>query len=192
MNKELSSVPNLDIVDGQILTTSMRVAEFYGRRHRDVVRKIEQLDIPADFFCANFFAQKHSHPKTGEIYSSYQMTKDGFYFLVSGFTGKKAYEFRIAFIREFNRMEKEIKRKSDFDPYITELLGNLASHCQKQDMRMVRRSEYEALKTSYGNLVELFQSMQDRLDDEIQCFEAIVERIEKADPKPEGNLIVIK
>lgn len=33
------------------------------------------------------------------------MTKDGFVFLVMGFTGKKAAAFKEAYIAEFNRME---------------------------------------------------------------------------------------
>lgn len=36
------------------------------------------------------------------------MTKDGFAFLVMGFTGRKAAQFKESYIKEFNRREKEI------------------------------------------------------------------------------------
>jgi hypothetical protein len=36
------------------------------------------------------------------------MTKDGFVFLVMGFTGKKAAAFKEAYIAEFNRMEAQL------------------------------------------------------------------------------------
>ncbi|EBA6490188.1 Rha family transcriptional regulator, partial [Salmonella enterica] len=44
----------------------------------------------------------------GEKRPMYEMTKDGFVFLVMGFTGKKAAAFKEAYIAEFNRMEAEL------------------------------------------------------------------------------------
>ncbi|OAH95758.1 hypothetical protein AZH52_01600 [Proteus mirabilis] len=38
----------------------------------------------------------------------FQMTKNGFVFLVMGFTGKKAAQFKEAYISEFDRMEAEL------------------------------------------------------------------------------------
>ncbi|ACY84441.1 antirepressor protein [Edwardsiella piscicida] len=40
------------------------------------------------------------------------MTKDGFVFLVMGFTGKKAAAFKEAYIAEFNRMEAQLLQKT--------------------------------------------------------------------------------
>ena len=39
----------------------------------------------------------------------YQMTRDGFVFLVMGYTGKKAAQFKEFYIRRFNEMEAQIK-----------------------------------------------------------------------------------
>lgn len=41
------------------------------------------------------------------------MTKDGFVFLVMGFTGKKAARFKEAYIEEFNRMEAELHKQTE-------------------------------------------------------------------------------
>ncbi|WP_440867560.1 Rha family transcriptional regulator [Symbiopectobacterium purcellii] len=38
----------------------------------------------------------------------FTMTKDGFVFLIMGFTGKKAAAFKEAYIAEFNRMEAQL------------------------------------------------------------------------------------
>lgn len=38
----------------------------------------------------------------------YQITKNSFVFLVMGFTGKKAAQFKEAYIAEFDRMESEL------------------------------------------------------------------------------------
>ena len=41
------------------------------------------------------------------------MTKDGFTFLVMGYTGKKAAAFKEAYIKRFNEMEAELRKKDN-------------------------------------------------------------------------------
>jgi phage regulator Rha-like protein len=41
----------------------------------------------------------------------YLMSRDGFAFLAMGFTGKKAAEFKAAYIRRFNDMEIQIAER---------------------------------------------------------------------------------
>jgi len=43
----------------------------------------------------------------------YEMTRDGFSFLVMGFTGAKAAQFKEAYIEAFNRMEDHIQNQID-------------------------------------------------------------------------------
>ena len=38
----------------------------------------------------------------------YTMNRDGFFMLVTGFTGEKAKQIKLAFIKQFNRMEKKL------------------------------------------------------------------------------------
>lgn len=87
------------------------MAEFFGKQHKNVIQKIETLDCSPDFASANFSADVQSvsigngAKRESKIY---EMTKDGFVFLVMGFTGKKAAAFKEAYIAEFNRMEAQI------------------------------------------------------------------------------------
>ncbi len=46
---------------------------------------------------------------TGRKLQSYEMTKDGFMFLVMGFTGKKAAAIKEAYINAFNEMKPQIE-----------------------------------------------------------------------------------
>lgn len=46
----------------------------------------------------------------------YQITKNGFVFLVMGFTGKKAATFKEAYIAEFDRMEEELRQNNAPSP----------------------------------------------------------------------------
>ena len=91
------------IQDQQIKTDSLKVAEAFDKNHRDVLRKIESLECPLDFNERNFALVKYTDAK-GEERPMYEMTKDGFMFLVMGFTGAKASQVKVAFIEAFNQM----------------------------------------------------------------------------------------
>ncbi|MBP2605502.1 Rha family transcriptional regulator [Acinetobacter calcoaceticus] len=95
------------IQDDQVKTSSLKVAELFGKQHKDVLRKIESLECSSEFTSAHFCA----HVQTVEIGNGatreskyYEMTKDGFIFLVMGFTGAKAAQIKEAYINTFNHM----------------------------------------------------------------------------------------
>ncbi|MCS3528390.1 Rha family transcriptional regulator [Acinetobacter johnsonii] len=91
------------IQDQQIKTDSLKVAKAFGRRHTNVLRAIETLDCAKSFNALNFELVKYIDAK-GESRPMYEMTKDGWMFLVMGFTGEKAAQIKIAFINAFNAM----------------------------------------------------------------------------------------
>lgn len=53
---QISTQPEAFIhaVHGALKTTSLKVAEAFGKRHADVLRKIEALDCPSEFTSAHF------------------------------------------------------------------------------------------------------------------------------------------
>jgi len=98
-------------LDGQLITSSLLVAEAFGKRHDNIIQKIESLDIPDSFSSPNFsgHVQKVSVGNGAQRESKvYRMTKDGFILLVMGFTGKRAMEIKIAYINAFNRMAAQL------------------------------------------------------------------------------------
>ncbi len=101
------SHPDVTIKNGRAVTTSVAVAEFFRKMHKDVLRKIETLECSEDFNERNFTPVTYTDAK-GEKRPMYQITKNGFVFLVMGFTGKKAAAFKEAYIAEFDRMEAEL------------------------------------------------------------------------------------
>lgn len=95
-------------------TTSLVVAEFFGRRHADVVNTINKLDCSTAFTERNYsFCTKNNVLKNGKPQNYCEMTKDGFMFLVMGFTGKKAARLKEAYIDEFNRMSDFISERQN-------------------------------------------------------------------------------
>lgn len=90
-------------------TTSLKVAEFFGKNHRDVLRDIRNVmaNCSESFNERNFALVEYVDPK-GESRPMYAMTKDGFTMLAMGYTGEKAMRLKEAYIAQYNAMEQEL------------------------------------------------------------------------------------
>ena len=95
--------PYLAIINGVIKTTSLKVAEHFGKQHKNVLQAIDRLECSLEFNQLNFQPVEYSDAK-GEKRPAYEMTKDGFTFLAMGFTGKEAAKWKEAYINAFNAM----------------------------------------------------------------------------------------
>ena len=104
--------PELAIINGEIKTNSLKIAEHFGKRHDTVLRSIKNLDCSDDFRRRNFAEtlEERENPKGGLPIKSpaYELTRDGFTFLAMGFTGKQAAQWKEAYILAFNCMESEL------------------------------------------------------------------------------------
>ena len=100
--------------DGQAVTSSLTVAEVFGKEHKNVMRDIKSLEIPEKWRGLNFELTQHlvqaGSAKRNMPY--YRLTRDGFTLLVMGFTGKKAMQFKLAYIHAFNQMEGRLQNKA--------------------------------------------------------------------------------
>ncbi|HEH5222723.1 TPA: Rha family transcriptional regulator [Campylobacter coli] len=97
----------LEVANDQVTTTSLDIAAVFNKRHDNIIAKIETF--PKDSFTdLNFKASKYID-STGRILPCYKITRDGFSLLVMGFTGEKAYKWKIEFIKVFNEMEKRLR-----------------------------------------------------------------------------------
>ena len=89
-------------------TTSRLIAEKFQKRHSDVLRAIKELDCSRDFTERNFALSEYSD-STGRKLPEYIITRDGFVFLVMGFTGDLAAKFKEEYLEQFNRMEDALR-----------------------------------------------------------------------------------
>ena len=96
--------PTLAVVDGKPTTTSQQIAAHFNKRHDVVLRAIANLGCSPEFTARNFAASEYTD-STGRKLPAYRITRDGFVFLVMGFTGKDAARWKEAYIDAFNRME---------------------------------------------------------------------------------------
>lgn len=118
MSNAIAIVPEQFIFaqENELKTTSIKVAEAFGKLHKDVLKKIESLECSKEFHERNFsLMQIDVEIGNSAIRKSpaYEMTKDGFMFLVMGFTGKAAAAIKEAYINAFNTMAAQLFGKRE-------------------------------------------------------------------------------
>lgn len=74
-----------------------------------VIDSIEKLALMG---VTDFREPPYVHPQNGQTYRSFDMTRDGFTLLAMGLTGKKALQFKLRYIEQFNAMEAELKAQA--------------------------------------------------------------------------------
>ncbi len=95
-------------VDGALtVAASRQVVEHSGKQYYNVMRDIRELDCSPEFIALNFEASEYVDV-TGRKLPQMLMTRDGFTFLVIGFTGKDAAHWKENYIAAFNAMEQRL------------------------------------------------------------------------------------
>lgn len=110
--------------NGVAMTTSLLVAETFGKRHEHVVRDIEETIGKIQLVDCQYTPNLGNRnpmflEQTNEVampnggtrkVKQYTMNRDGFTLLAMGYTGKKAMEFKLRYIDAFNAMERIIQQ----------------------------------------------------------------------------------
>lgn len=106
--------------DKQAVTTSVRIAEVFGKRHDNILRQInsligslrEQQDFThlKNEVSTIKYAVGEYADSTGRKLKQYIMNRDGFTLLAMGFTGSKALKFKLQYIQAFNEMEAKLRK----------------------------------------------------------------------------------
>ena len=104
--------PQIEVVDRRAVTSSVAMAEFFGKSHKHVLEAIRDVveNCPADFNGPNFRLAKYTDAQ-GKSRPCYHLTRDAFSLVAMGFTGKKAMAWKVAYINAFNAMERALMRK---------------------------------------------------------------------------------
>lgn len=120
-------------------TTSLKVAEVFGKRHDNVMRDIKQIlsDCAAlkieDRSRLNFQPSEYTDT-TGRKLPMYEMNRAGFSLLAMGFTGKKALEWKVKYIVAFDLMEQALLNQQ-----------NLSWQEARTNNKIGRREETDAI-----------------------------------------------
>ncbi|NTZ40013.1 peptidase [Enterobacter sp. JMULE2] len=104
--------PEITVINGQAVTSSLAIADYFTKRHERVLDKIRNIECSPAFAEHNFVLSEYTDA-TGRKLPCYQITRDGFAFLAMGFTGKRAAQFKESYITAFNNMEKLLLDSTD-------------------------------------------------------------------------------
>lgn len=102
--------------NGNIVTTSLLVAEKFGKEHRHVLEAIRELIRTAENSALlNWFEESAYVSAQNKELPMFIMNQDGFTLLVMGFSGKKALGFKMDYIQAFNNMKNSLLGKSQYN-----------------------------------------------------------------------------
>lgn len=104
----MDNLINIEEKDGQLLVSSLEVAENFGKNHFHVIRDIEKLIEDNPKMDYPMFYKSTYTSKQNKQLPMYLMNRDGFSLLVMGFNGKKALEWKFKYIKAFNDMEQKL------------------------------------------------------------------------------------
>ena len=116
-----ANAPELNVINGLPVVSSLAIAENFEKQHFQVMRDIRALsdDIPNELRESNFVSSQYEgKTPTGGTrkYPMYLLTRDGFTLVAMGFTGKKALAWKIKYIQAFNEMERALLEGKHGEP----------------------------------------------------------------------------
>lgn len=139
------------IIEGRPVTSSRIVAEYFGKRHNDVLRGIRDLIEKNTDLSKSFIAREEQiETSNGASRSNpvFLMDQKGFCILAMGFTGAKALEFKCAFYDEFERMKNELEAPTTITPAEQRAIQRevaIRAHKTSSNYRTI----YRAIKARY-------------------------------------------
>lgn len=100
------------IENGQAVTDSLKIAEVFEKEHARVMRDIRELDCSEGFRVGNFAESTYINGQGREM-PKFHMNRRAFTLLAMGYTGKRAMEFKEAYIERFEELEKQLTQPSN-------------------------------------------------------------------------------
>ncbi len=154
----------------EAMTDSLTVAESFEKRHDVVLRKIESLiENDSTQNCGECFVKTWYKDSSGKRNTKYLMNRDGFAFLVMGFTGKKANEWKWKYIDAFNKMESVITEKKTAAWIDTRKRGMITRRTETDVIKMLVEyakeqgsTHADMLYMTYSRLANKFAGIQTR------------------------------
>ena len=135
---------SVNIHNATLTTDSRRVAKHFKRLHKNILRAYDDLDCSDEFRRLNFeptMAEVVGPKGAIRVERIVHMTKDGFMFLVMGFTGKEAARVKESYIFAFNAMAEQLQ--------LVERAGFLSYWKQRLDLE--KRDQTSFTWASFGS-----------------------------------------
>jgi len=136
----------------QAMTSSNRVADVFGKEHRNVLATIGGM-LKNQQTQNKFTKSTYVNEQNGQSYPMYYMTRDGVTLLAMAFTGKKALQFKIKYIQAFNSMETQIKTGYAIPGSYAEALKLAAKQAEQIEDMKPKALFADAVTTSHTTIL---------------------------------------
>lgn len=141
---------------GTPVTDSVKVAQVFGKQHKNVLKSIRNLAAQ------NLAAKSWFHEITyldgrGQTQPMFLMNRDGFSLLAMSLTGEKALQFKVGFIQQFDAMEAALKEIAPTRPAIPQTFAEalrLAASQAEQIEKQQKQIEAERPRVLFSQAVE--------------------------------------
>ena len=187
------------VVEGRAVTSSFKVAEYFGKKHSDVVRAVDdliaknqELQVLRNFARYSETVSLNDKGATRKV-PAYWMDRKGFCLLAMGFTGAKALEFKCAFYDQFERMEEALRAPSDQSALIT----TTEQYEIRKTIKSRAKNSSVHYQTVYNALYDYFKiaSYKDLRHDQMKAALALIETCTlkpqlPAPTIPEGSIVI--
>lgn len=158
------------VENGQVVTDSLKVAEVFGKEHKNVLKDIRELGCSKEFGRLNFEQSTYVNSQNKELPMFY-MSKKGFTLLAMGYTGKEAMRFKESYIEQFEAMEEELRKPralSEKEKLIASMKLSLETAEEvsfiKNEVQLIKHQVSEELTLNHGQQQTLHHEIKKRVE----------------------------
>ena len=141
----------------QVLTTSLKVAEVFEKEHKHVLDAVRKLFTAENSAVKQMFQESTYLNERNQSQPMFVMNRDGFTLLAMSFNGKKALDFKIAYIDAFNNMEAELNSQQ------TKQLSAAESLLQSVQLLVAHERQLAILEHNQKNMQGAISSLYDKV-----------------------------
>lgn len=178
IENEIEQINNefgLTCENGVVTTTSLKVAEIYGKQHKHIMEKIRSfIDLIPEINGSNFRLVNYVDFK-GEKRPMYEMDRQGFSMLVNKFTGDEATIFTYKYTQAFERLVDLVNLLTEENEELYQIA--ISDECQLQ-----RQYDADKIKYAIRNISSVLSSVKyTELEDTINKIIDVHTHLKKSD-----------
>lgn len=162
---EQAHVPVVTVKDGAAVADSRDVAAVFGKQHKHVIEKIDNLLRGAPHLNGPNFRLVPYEDAKGETRRAYEMDRKAFSLLAMRFTGAKALQWQLAYIDAFDRMEAALRSgglpQITLPPEIRTAIGGIVKGIVHKELtQVIPAMVAEQLMSGRGKVVEGISALE--------------------------------
>ena len=178
IEKEIEQINNefgLTCENGVVTTTSLKVAEIYGKDHGDVLKKIRKfIELIPELGQGNFSESSYINEQNKEQ-PMFNMDRQGFSMLVNKFTGDEATIFTYKYTQAFERLVELVNILTEENEELYQIA--ISDECQLQ-----RQYDADKIKYAIRNISTVLSAVKyTELEDTINKIIDVHTHLKKSD-----------